>query len=167
MLFACPWRAARRLTLSIVVEQRLVQVDVVLQVGTDVTNVYVTSAVVESRADICRLDEDKWVALPDDVTDRDGDLLDNAADLGLEHVLHLHRVHDDRVLASDDSVALADEDLDDGSLDRRAQRFGTRRSDDLGGRESGAILFQTAVDIEGGRAGALTKKSSAASGSVT
>ena len=125
----------------VVIEQRLVQVDVVLQVGSDVIEINVTRAAVDGRTNVGRLDEHERMALPDDVADRDGDLLHDSADIGLEHVLHLHRVHDDHVLAGHDAVAFANEDLDDRALDRSAQRLGARRTDDLGRGEAGTVFL--------------------------
>ena len=52
----------------------------------------------------------------DDVALRDGELAQVAGDVGLDDVLHLHRVHHEQLLAFAHGVALGGEDFDDRAL---------------------------------------------------
>src|SRR5437660_5176142 len=75
-------------------------------------------------ARICRglLDDDQHVAGAHRFTGRDADLLHGAAPLGVDVVLHLHRLEHEQRLAGLDGVALRYEHLHDGALHRRADR---------------------------------------------
>src|ERR1700716_4341699 len=66
------------------------------------------------------LDDDQHVAGAHRVTGRDADLLHGAAPLGVDVVLHLHRLEHEQRLAGLDGVALRDEHLHDRALHRRA-----------------------------------------------
>ena len=128
------------------------------EVGADQVEVELLAAVILRGADVGGLDEGERVALPDDVADHDGQLGDDPADVGLEDVLHLHGVHDDHLLARDDGVALGHEDLDDRALDRRADRLGASRADDLGRVSDRLTRLEPAIDIERRGVGALTEE---------
>src|SRR5437764_1301816 len=66
------------------------------------------------------LDDDQHVAGAHRVTGRDADLLHGAAPLGVDVVLHLHRLEHEQRLAGLDGVTLRDEHLHDRALHRRA-----------------------------------------------
>ena len=69
-----------------------------------------------------RLDEHQRVALEHGVADGDADEAHEAGDGGRHDVLHLHRFHDEQLLAGAHGVALGHGDLHDGALERRAPR---------------------------------------------
>src|SRR2546429_25912 len=73
-----------------------------------------------ARMDSGLLDDDQHVAGAHRVTGRDADLLHGAAPLGVDVVLHLHRLEHEQRLAGLDGVALRDEHLHDRALHRRA-----------------------------------------------
>src|SRR5436190_2287596 len=66
------------------------------------------------------LDDDQHVAGADRVTGRDADLLHGPTPLGIDVVLHLHRLEHEQRLAGFDGVVLRDEHLHDCALHRRA-----------------------------------------------
>jgi hypothetical protein len=54
------------------------------------------------------------------------ELVDDAVGLGLDRVLHLHRLEDEQLLPGTHGVTLGDEQPDDGSLQRRRDLRHTR-----------------------------------------
>jgi len=66
--------------------------------------------------------EDGWPPLVDRIAARYGEPLHHAARLGRDHVLHLHRFHDQQRLTGGDELASAHVDRDDRALQRCAHR---------------------------------------------
>ena len=107
------------------------RVEQFLQVGADVIEIDLLFALLNRAAHIGFFDKGERVAFVDDVALRDGELPEVAGDVGLDDVLHLHRVHHEQLLAFAHGVALGGENLDDRALQRGAHGGGVGRSDDL------------------------------------
>ena len=99
------------------------------EVGADVVEVDCGRGVLAGRFDFARLDEDERVALEDGIAGRDGEPAHEPAERRRDDVLHLHRFHDEQLLAFADEVAFGHVDLDDRALEGR----------DDGGRAFGAM----------------------------
>ena len=77
--------------------------------------------------DLAFLDEEERVAFVERVALGDRDAAHHAAHGRRDLVLHLHRFHDHDRRAAPHRVALADQDADDGALERRPHRDRPRR----------------------------------------
>ena len=109
-----------------------VSVVVLLQIRADEIRVDQLAAADSFNRDLGLQDEDQREALPDHVADRAGQRLDDPVAVGLDHVLHLHRFHRDKVLTLTHFLSLFDHDRDDCALDRGGQTDGAFWSGQVG-----------------------------------
>ena len=92
------------------------------QIGPDGVEVDVFVLRRRRRADLGFLDEGKRRAFEHGVARRHRQPAHDAADIGGDHMLHLHRFHDEERLARMHGIADLDGQRNDRALQRRAQR---------------------------------------------
>src|SRR5579872_7507558 len=103
-----------------------------LQIVTDVIEIDLLRLCRCRNANVRLLDERERMALEHRVAFRHGDLPYDAADVRADDVLHLHRFHDEDLLARVDFVALRHIERNDGALHRRGHRDGALGTYDIG-----------------------------------
>ena len=118
-----------------------------LQVGADVVEVDLGGNGKAAARDLGRLDIDDRKAFSHHVAYGHRDLAHDAAAVGADHMLHLHRLDHCHRLAQPDRIADGDMDGDQRALDRRGQAEAAVGLGQVGRRRSVLCLNMLRLDL--------------------